>query len=103
MIQHLARAAQAGLWLFSWEGSSSGAQNASRRNATGVEFVMTHRSKKEKQEMSLFERVVTEGHERADELAKDGAMPDGETVAQIRGQHSSAEKRGGVHGFAVCS
>ena len=38
-----------------------------------VEHVKVHRSKKEKQNMTSFERVVTDGKERADEMAKDGA------------------------------
>ena len=49
-----------------------------------VEHVKAHRSKKEKQEMTLFEGFVTEGNERADELAKDGAMLDGGEMAQKR-------------------
>ena len=34
--------------------------------------------------MVLFDRLVTEGNERADELARDGALLDGGDVAQIR-------------------
>ena len=34
--------------------------------------------------MSLFERSVTEGKERADEQARDGATFDGGDMAQIR-------------------
>ena len=66
-----------------------------------VEHVKAHRSKKEKQEMLFFDRFVAEGNERVDELAKDGAMLDGGGMAQS--QHSSAEKRRGLRGFAVCS
>ena len=44
----------------------------------------THRSEKDKQHMSLFEKFVTEGNANADEVAKDGAMLDGGEVAQIR-------------------
>ena len=34
--------------------------------------------------MTLFETIVTEGSEKADELAKDVAMMDGGEMAQIR-------------------
>ena len=34
--------------------------------------------------MSLFEKCVTAGHEKADELAKDGARMDTGGMAQIR-------------------
>ena len=40
-----------------------------------VAHVKAHRSKKEKK-MTQFERFVTEGNEKADELAKAGAMMD---------------------------
>ena len=35
--------------------------------------VKAHRTKKEKAKMTKFERFVTEGNEKADELAKAGA------------------------------
>ena len=38
--------------------------------------VKAHRTKKEKKEMSHFESFVTEGNEKADELAKAGAILD---------------------------
>ena len=41
-----------------------------------------HRSKKEKQGMSLFDRFVTEDDERAGELAPGGAILDGGDLAQ---------------------
>ena len=41
-----------------------------------VEHVKAHRSKKETQEMSIFEKT--------DELAKEGAMMDGGDMAQVR-------------------
>ena len=37
---------------------------------------MAHRAKKEKKDMSHFENFVTEGNEKADELAKEGALLD---------------------------
>ena len=44
----------------------------------------THRTKKETQQMLFFEKFITEGIEKADELAKEGAVVDGELVAQVR-------------------
>ena len=41
-----------------------------------VEHVKARRTKKEKKNMSQFERFVAEGNEKADELAKAGAMLD---------------------------
>ena len=41
-----------------------------------VERVKAHRTKKDEKEMSLFEKFVTEGNEKADALAKEGAMLD---------------------------
>ena len=36
-----------------------------------------HRSKKEMQQLSLFEKFITEGNETADGVAQEGAMMDG--------------------------
>ena len=36
--------------------------------------------------MSLFERFIAKGNEKADELAKEGAMKDGRLMAQARVQ-----------------
>ena len=55
-----------------------------RKTGRGVEHVKAHRSKKEKQQKSFFEKFITEGHEKADEQAKDGAMMDGGLMAQVR-------------------
>ena len=41
-----------------------------------VAHVKARRTKKEKEKMTHFERFVTEGNEKADELAKAGAMMD---------------------------
>ena len=49
-----------------------------------VELVGAHRTNKGKQELALFDRCVTEGHEKASEVAKYGAMMAGGEVAQIR-------------------
>ena len=39
-----------------------------------AEHVKAHRTRKDKKEMSHFEKFVTEGNEEADELAKEGAF-----------------------------
>ena len=49
-----------------------------------VDHVKAHRTKKEKQETPQFERFVTEGNEKADELAKAGAMLDEGCRAEAR-------------------
>ena len=54
-----------------------------------------HRSKKEKQPMPLFEKFVTEGREKADELAKDGAMFDGGEMAQTKVSTAQQKKTTG--------
>ena len=43
-----------------------------------------HRTKKEKEKMTQFERFVTEGDEKADELAKEGATMDEGFKAEVR-------------------
>ena len=48
-----------------------------------VAHVKAHRTKKEK--MTQFERFVTEGDEKADELAKAGGMLDEGFMAEVRG------------------
>ena len=68
-----------------------------------VEHVKAHRSKNEVQQMSLFERFVIEGSERADELAKEGAMMDGGVVAQVRASTVQQEREEGFRIFAVRS
>ena len=58
---------------------------------------------REKQKMTLFKRCVTEGHERADELANDGAMMDGGDVAQIRASTVQQKREEVYAAFAVRS
>ena len=41
-----------------------------------VEHVKAHRTEKERQRVSLLEKFITEGNEKADELAKQGARLD---------------------------
>ena len=49
-----------------------------------VEHVKAHRTKEEKKEMSHLEKFVTEGNEKADELAEAGAMLDEGFMAEAR-------------------
>ena len=57
-----------------------------------VEHVKAHRTKKEKKNMSQFERFVTEGNEKADELAKAGAMLDEGFTAEARAETIQQER-----------
>ena len=57
-----------------------------------VDHVKAHRTKKEKKNMSQFERFVTEGNEKADELAKAGAMLDKWFVAEARAETMQQDK-----------
>ena len=50
-----------------------------------------HRTKKELEKMTQFERFVIEGNEKADELAKAGAMLDEGFMAEVR---ADTEKQG---------
>ena len=49
-----------------------------------VEHVKAHRTKKDKKEMSQFEKFVADGNDKADELAKAGAMLDEGFMAEMR-------------------
>ena len=48
------------------------------------EHVKAHRTKKENENISKIERFVTGGNEKADELAKEGAMLDEGFMAEVR-------------------
>ena len=51
-----------------------------------MEHVKAHRTKKEKEKCRQFEKFVTEGNEKADELAKEGALLDGGFLADTMQQ-----------------
>ena len=57
-----------------------------------MEHVKAHRTKEEKKEMSLFQKFVTEGNEKADELAKAGAMLDERFMAEARAETIKQER-----------
>ena len=66
-----------------------------------VARVRPDRSKKEKEKMTQFERFVTEGSEKADELAKAGTMMDEGFTAETR-PGTMEQKRRGVRSLATC-
>ena len=57
-----------------------------------VEHVKTHRTKKDKKEMSHFETCVPDSNERTDELAKAGAMLDEGFMAEARSKTVQQER-----------
>ena len=57
-----------------------------------VAHVKAHRTKKEKENMTKIERFVTEGNEKADELAKAGAMLDEGLMAEARAETMKKER-----------
>ena len=58
--------------------------------------VKAHRTKKDKKYMSHSEKFVTNGNEKADELAKAGAMLDEGFMAERRAK-TAQQERGEVH------
>ena len=65
---------------------------AERSILVEVEHVKTHGTKKEKKNMSQFEKFVTEGNEKADELAKAGAMLDEGYMAEAKAKTMKQER-----------
>ena len=57
-----------------------------------VEHVKAHRTKKEKEKLTQFERFVPGGNEKADELAKAGAMLDEGFMAEARAETMKLER-----------
>ena len=57
-----------------------------------VEHVKAHRTKKEKEKMTQLERFATKGNEKADELAKVGAMLDEGYMADARVETMKQER-----------
>ena len=66
-----------------------------------VVHVKAHRTKKEIETVTKFEMFVTEGNERADELAKAGAMLDEGFMAEARAD-TMKQEREGVRSLAIC-
>ena len=57
-----------------------------------VEYVKAHRTKKEKENMSQFEKFGTEGNEKADDLAKARAKLDEGFMAEARAKTMQQER-----------
>ena len=54
-----------------------------------------HRTKKEMQQVSVFERFIAKGNEKSDEFAQEGAMIDGGLMAQVRASTVQQEREEG--------
>ena len=67
------RAGDADLWINIWEALH---ELVERGISVEVAHVKAHRTKKEEAKMTNIERFVTEGNEKADGLAKEGARLD---------------------------
>ena len=86
-----ALAKNADLWILIWEEVRRVHEEGSLPE---VEHVAADRSLMEKQGLlTLFERFVTEGNEKADELAADGAKMDGGDMAQVTAITVQQKKR----------
>ena len=59
-----------------------------------MEHVKANRKRKDKRGMSHFEQFVAEGNEKADELAKAGAMLDEGFMAEARAKTVHQEREG---------
>ena len=77
-------------------------QSCSRRLAE-VEHVNAHRTNREMQQMSLFEKSITEGNEKVDDPAKEGATLDGGGVAQVRALTIQQEQEEVYAAFVIYS
>ena len=83
------RAGDAELWIKLWEELH---ELVKRGILVEVEQVKAHRTKKGKEKMTQFERLVTEGNEKADELAKARAMLDEGFMAEGRAKTMQQER-----------
>ena len=82
-------AGDAHLWITIWEGLQL---STSKEILMEVEHVKAHRTEKDEKEMSHFEKFVTEGNEKADELAQEGALLDEGVMAQVRAKTVQQER-----------
>ena len=86
------KAGDADLWIKNWEQSH---HLVSREIVVEVEHVKAHRTKKEKKYVSHFKKFVTEGNEKADELAKSWSNV-GRRIhggSESKGQSNKREKK----------
>ena len=93
------KAGDADLWIKIWEQSH---HLVSRDIVVEVEHVKAHRTKKGKKYVSHFEKFVTEGNEKVDELAKVGAMLDEGFMAEVRAK-TVQQEREEVHAALQCA
>ena len=82
-------AGDADLWIKIWEGLQL---STSKEILMEVEHVKAHRTEKDEKEMSHFEKFVTEGNEKADEKAQEGALLDEGVMAQVRAKTVQQER-----------
>ena len=79
----------ADLWIKIWEESH---ELVKRGILVEVARVKAHRTMKEKEKMTQFERFVAKGNEKADELVKAGAMMDEGFLAEARAETMKQER-----------
>ena len=82
-------AGDADLWIKIWEELHS---LTARDMTVEAEHVKAHRTKKEKKDMSHFQKFVTDGNEKADDLAKTTAMLDEGFMAEARAETLQQER-----------
>ena len=92
-------AGDADLWIKIWEELH---ELVKRGISVEVERVKAHRTKKEKGKMTKIVRFVTEGNEKADELAKAGAMLDEGFMAEARAETMRKEREEVVYVALHC-
>ena len=82
------KAGDADLWIKIWEELHL---LTSKEILVEVEGVKAHRTKRDKKDISHFDEFVTDGNEKADELAKAGAMMDEGFMAEARAKTGQQE------------
>ena len=82
------------MWITIWEELH---ELVKRGILVEVENVKAHRTKKEKEKMTQLGMFVNEGNEKADELAKAGAVLDECFVAEARAESVKQEREEEVH------
>ena len=84
------KAGDADLWIKIWEKRDN---LAAGDILVEVEHVKEQRTQEDKKEVSHFEKFVTEGNEKADELAKEGALWCEGFMAEVRAKTVQQERR----------
>ena len=65
--------------------------------------MQAHRTRKEQEKMTKVERFVAEGNEKADELAKGGAVLDEGFMAEVRAVIMKQEREEVYVALQICS